>query len=315
MDDGRLHWDTITEPFENAIHNLFDYLPQVVGALVLVVIAWILAKVVRRVIRTAIEKSSIEERIGRGGNIAQRSGQAAWWIVWVFFFLAILETLGVDGMMEPIRLTFEKIFDRLPDVIAAVIILAASWIIGRLLVDWIKKFLVTVRFNELPVKLSITQKSPEGTWAPVNIMGYLVLGLIMLFAIMMAADILEFPTANNLVADFTEFFAQVILGVVILGIGVFFAKFVASLMKAAKQPPALATLVQVFIIILVAAIGLFTMGFANEIILLGFGLMLGAIAVAAAIAFGMGGREVARDLLVSWVNALKSKDSEKTKES
>ncbi|NQT73945.1 MAG: mechanosensitive ion channel [Chloroflexi bacterium] len=313
-DDGKLHWDTITEPFEHAIDNLFDYLPQIVGALILVVIAWILAKVVRKVVRKAIATSKIEERVGKGGDIAQRSGQAAWWIVWIFFFLAILETLGVEGMMEPIRLTFEKIFDRLPDVVAAAVILIISWVIGRLLVGWIRNFLTTVRFNEVPVKLGLTKTQSEGNWAPANIVAYIVLALIMLFAVMMAADILEFPTANNLVADFTEFFAQVLLGVVVLAIGVFMAKFVAGLMRAAKQPPALATLVQVFIIVLVSAMGLYTMGFANEIILLAFGLMLGAIAVAVAVAFGMGGREVARDVLESWVKALRSDKSKESNE-
>lgn len=311
-DDGKLHWDTITEPFEHAIDNLFDYLPQIIGALILVLIAWILAKVVRRVVRKAIETSKVEEKIGKGGNIAQSGGQAAWWIVWIFFFLAILETLGVEGMMEPIRLTFEKIFERIPDVIAAIIILVFSWVIGRLIVGWIRKFLITANFNEVPVKIGLTAKSPEGNLAPANIVAVLILALIMLFAIMMAADILEFPTANNLVADFTTFFANVILGVVILAIGVFFAKFVAGLMRAAKQPPALATLVQVFIIVLVSAIALFTMGFANEIILLGFGLMMGAIAVAVAVAFGLGGRDVAHDLLERSVKALRSENNKES---
>ncbi|MFC2018156.1 mechanosensitive ion channel [Chloroflexota bacterium] len=314
MDDDESVWDSITDSFETAIDNIFDYIPQVVGALVLLLLAWILAKVVRGVVRRAIETSKIEEKIGKGGNVAERGGQAAWWGVWIFFFLAILQTLGVDGMLEPIRLTFEKIFDAIPDIIAAAVILIASWIIGRILVGWVRGLLVNARFDELPVKLGITQKSPEGNWAPSNIASYIVLVIIMLFAVMMAADILEFPTANNLVADFTEFFAQVILGVVVLAVGVFLAKFVASLMRAAKQPPALATLVQVFIIILVSAIGLYTMGFANGMIMLGFGLIMGAIAVAFAIAFGIGGREVARDLMESWVKSLrsdKSKESDK----
>jgi len=310
MDDGGLHWDTITDPFKNAVDNLFDYLPQILGALLLVVIAWILARVLRAVVRKAVEASKIEEKVGKGGNIAQRAGSFVWWVVWIFFFLAILETLGVEGMLEPIRLTFEKIFDRLPDVIAAGIILVAAWLIGRLIAGWIRDFLAAVRFNELPTKIGVTQIPSEGTWALSNIIGYIFLVLVMLFAVIIAADILDFPTANTLIADFTEFFAQVILGVVILVLGIIIARFVAGMIRAAKQPEALAYAVQVFIIILVTAMALFTMGFANNIILLGFGLMLGAIAVAVAIAFGMGGRDVAHDQLDRWVKALRSKKEE-----
>ena len=64
--------------------------------------------------------------------------------------------------------------------------------------------------------------------------------------------------------------------------------------------------VRVFIIVLSVAIGLRAMGFANDIILLVFGLMLGAIALAAAIAFGLGGRKVAGELLERWTKSSSS---------
>lgn len=302
-----MHWDTITDPFKDAVTNIFNYLPQVVGALVLVVLAWILAKVARGIVGKVVQASKVDEKVGEGQfKIAKRAGNTAWWVVWVFFFLAILETLGMEGMLRPVQLMFEKILIKIPDVAAAAILLAISWIIGRLLAGWITRLLASIRFNEVPAKLGFSQAPVEGTWAPASIVGHIVLAMIMLFAVIMAADILDFPTANNLISDFTAFFAQVILGVVVLGIGVFLAKFVAGLVRAANQPPALATAVQVFIIVLAVALALRTMGFANDIVVLGFGLMLGAIAVAVAVAFGMGGREVARDQLDRWVKSLRS---------
>ena len=58
------------------------------------------------------------------------------------------------------------------------------------------------------------------------------------------------------------------------------------------------------ILSLAAAVGLRQMGLANEIISLAFGLLLGSAAVAAALAFGLGGRDVARDQLVRWSETL-----------
>ena len=303
-----MHWDTITDPFKDAVTNIFNYLPQMIGALILVVIAWILAKVARRIVGKVVQASKVDEKIGKGQyKIAKRAGNTAWWVVWVFFFLAILETLGMEGMLTPVQSMFEKIIVKIPDVAAAAIILAISWIIGRLLAGWITRLLAAIRFNEVPAKIGFSQAPVEGTWAPASIVGYIVLALIMLFAVIMAVDVLDFPIANNLISDFTAFFAQVILGVVILGIGIFLAKFVARIIRAANQPPALASVAQVFIIVLTVALALRTMGFANDIVVLGFGLMLGAIAVAFAVAFGMGGREVARDQLERWVKSLRPK--------
>jgi hypothetical protein len=303
-----MHWDTITDPFKDFVSNIFDYLPQLVAALALVVLAWILAKVARRIVARVVQATKLDDKIGEGQfKIAQRAGTIVWWAVWVFFFLVVLEVLGMEGALTPIQSMFETIIGRVPDVAAAAVILGVAWVIGGLLRDWITRLLAAVRFNEVPAKLGLAQAPTEGTWAAASIVGYIVLVLIMLFAVIAAADILDFPTANDLIADFTAFFAKVVLGVVVLGIGVFLAKFVAGIVRAANQPPALASTVQVFIIVLTVALSLRTMGFANDIVVLGFGLMLGAIAVAVAVAFGMGGREVARDQLERWVNALRSK--------
>ena len=62
----------------------------------------------------------------------------------------------------------------------------------------------------------------------------------------------------------------------------------------------LATAARIAIIVFAAALALRQMGIAESIVNLAFGLLLGAVAVAAAIAFGIGGREVARDLLERW---------------
>ena len=55
------------------------------------------------------------------------------------------------------------------------------------------------------------------------------------------------------------------------------------------------------------------MGLANEIISLAFGLLLGAVAVAGAIAFGIGGREIAARKLNEWTKSIESGKSEKPK--
>lgn len=320
MDDGGLHWDTITDPIKDFFTATFEYLPRIVAALALLVVGWIVAKVVRGAIRKAVRAAKVDERLGKGTSakegeqfpVAQRAGTVGYWLVWLFFLLAILETLGVRGMLAPVQTMFEEILTALPDIAAAAVVLFIAFLLGRLLAGWITNFLTSIRFNEVPVKLGLAKQAAEGQWTPARIVGYFAWALIMLFAIMMAADLLNFATVNDLVSDFTAFFARVILAVVILAIGIFLANLVARMIRGTGQPSALATAVQVFVIVLVTAIALRTMGFANDIVVLGFGLMLGAIAVAVALAFGLGGREVARDQLARWAESLSSRKSQGT---
>jgi hypothetical protein len=123
---------------------------------------------------------------------------------------------------------------------------------------------------------------------------------IMLFAIIMAADLLGFAAVNNLISVLTQFLGLVLLGAVIIGIGILVANFLANILQAGGRSGAMVSFVRISIVVLSVLLGIRAMGFANDLILLGFGLAMGAAAIAAAIAFGLGGRKVAGELLTRW---------------
>ena len=93
-----------------------------------------------------------------------------------------------------------------------------------------------------------------------------------------------------------------ILGLIIFGIGLYLGNLAAAAVQASAtaQAPVLALVTRVSIIVLAAAMALRQMGLANEIVTLAFGLLLGAIAVAAALAVGLGGRDVASRAIERW---------------
>jgi hypothetical protein len=98
-----------------------------------------------------------------------------------------------------------------------------------------------------------------------------------------------------MMAEILALLGSVIFGAVIIAAAVAIAKLIASVIKASGGASAEVTarIVQVAIIVLGTAIGLRFMGLADDIINLAFGLTLGAIAVAFALAFGLGGRDAA----------------------
>ncbi|MBE0431208.1 MAG: mechanosensitive ion channel, partial [Dehalococcoidia bacterium] len=133
-----------------------------------------------------------------------------------------------------------------------------------------------------------------------NVVGYIIMVFIMLFALMMAADLLGFAMVNELIAVLTQFLGLVLLGVVIIGVGILVANLVARILRTGGRGEGLVSFVRIAIIVLSVIMGIRAMGFADDLILLGFGLILGAAAIAAAIAFGLGGRKVAGELLARW---------------
>ena len=303
-----MDWSSVLQSFQHFFGTLIGFLPIIVGVLVLLFIAWIVAKVLRAGTRRLLRASGIDKRLGKGRDpgdesqypVAHGTGTAVSWTVWILFILAILEVLGVEGLFDSIVVVFQKIFAAIPNIIGALIVLAIFYLVGRLVVTLATKFLTSIHFDELPIKLGLAKTPAEGPSSPSNVVGYIIMLFIMLFALMMAADLLGFAIVNELIAVLTHFLGLVLLGVVIIGVGTFIANFVANILRAGGRSEPMVAFLRISIIVLSVILGIRAMGFADDLILLGFGLVLGAAAIAAAIAFGLGGRKVAGELLARW---------------
>ncbi|MAK83605.1 mechanosensitive ion channel, partial [Phenylobacterium sp.] len=135
-----------------------------------------------------------------------------------------------------------------------------------------------------------------------KVVARIVLAAIMLFSAIEAARLLSFLVIADMLAEVVRLGAQVLFGGVIITVGVLLANFLARMIDRSTggADGFASTIVRWATIALATAMGLRFMGIADEIVILAFGLILGSAAVAAAIAFGFGGRETAHRLLERW---------------
>ena len=143
-------------------------------------------------------------------------------------------------------------------------------------------------------------KEGENSTAPSLVAGKLVFVAIVLLAVLSACDILGFEQLAGLLRDLTAFGGNLLLGVAVLLLGVWLANFAADAIKG-KCSDLLAAGVRVAVIVFTVAMAIGTVNIGGRIVEIAFTLILGAVCVAAAIAFGVGGREVAGKLLSDWV--------------
>jgi hypothetical protein len=157
--------------------------------------------------------------------------------------------------------------------------------------------------------LGLTRATEKTGRTPSAIAGYLTMVVVILFAAIEAARVLNFEALANLVSRFTVFAGQVILGLVVFGVGLYLANLVAQTIQAssAAQASFLALAARVSITVLAGAIALDQMGLGSEIVQYTFGILMGAIAVAAALAFGLGGRDIAGKRLQKWLDSMDRK--------
>ncbi|MEM9980489.1 MAG: mechanosensitive ion channel, partial [Cyanobacteria bacterium P01_D01_bin.2] len=142
---------------------------------------------------------------------------------------------------------------------------------------------------------------------PSEIVGVIALVGIVLFGAVTATEILDFPVLTNIVQGILAVSVRVLSGIIVFAIGLYAANLAFRLIDGMGMASSgtLAQAARIAIIAFVGAMALQQMGVATSIVNLAFGLLLGAIAVAIAIAFGLGGRDVAADNLREWVNHLK----------
>jgi hypothetical protein len=161
-------------------------------------------------------------------------------------------------------------------------------------------------FDTLPSRLGFGQAF-TGHTTPSMFAGKIIAFFIMLFAVVEATSQLGFQQVSELITMFTGFGGQVLLGSAIIAVGFWLSNlaFEAILRIHGTNSNGVANIARFAILGLVIAMGLRAMGLANEIVSLAFGLTLGAIAVAVALSFGLGGREAAGKQMEHWFGQLR----------
>jgi hypothetical protein len=181
--------------------------------------------------------------------------------------------------------------------------------VGRLVGRFAANFLGAVNFDSLPPKLGLGKEPVMGKWASSEIVGHLIVVTIMLFAFVSACNVLGFNTLAALFSEFLVLVGHVVIGLVIFAFGLYLANLAANIIRSRliAQAELLSIVARVAILLLAGAMALRQMGLANEIISLAFGLAFGTVAVAAAIAFGIGGRDIAAHKLSEWTKSIESR--------
>ncbi|TMC47749.1 MAG: hypothetical protein E6J26_11085 [Chloroflexi bacterium] len=118
-------------------NQLAFYLPRVLGAIVLIVLAFIVASIVKWVLNRLLTGARLDERYGRhvatGGkpfSVSSTISNTAFWLVILFFLPAILDQLALPGLLTPVQSMINRIFLFLPNLLAAAVIFAVGWFVA-----------------------------------------------------------------------------------------------------------------------------------------------------------------------------------------
>lgn len=337
---GVMNLGQVVSPLNTLLNQIAAFLPNVLGAVLIFFIGFVVATLARRVTEAALQAASADRWVEKAGlsratgstGVSTAVGTLVFVLVLIPITIAALEQLGIESLTVPAVAVLSTVFDAIPRVLAAAIVLAIGWFIGRWVAQVIERVLPATGFDrsvrsvmnlasdraeaERPATApyagdvtpataaALGDSSASTPMTPSRVVGKLVMVAIVAFTAVEAARLLEFATLAATVEEILGLAGRVIVGGVIITAGVLIADVLARLIdKGTGGADRFAsTLVRWATIALATAMGLRFMGIADDVVLLAFGLVLGAAAVAAALAFGLGGRSAAGQVAQRWAD-------------
>ncbi len=305
-----LNLQGLLAPVQTMMDRVLGFLPNLFAAALIAAVGWFIARILQQIVSNLLAALGVDqlgENLGLGSLLGQQRlssvvGLVVYILILIPVFLAGLDALQLRAITQPASNMLDAILQAIPLVFAAALLLFISYIVGRVVAGLIANLLAGVGFDHVLAQLGIGRTTDEGERTASEIAGYLVQVSIVLFASVEASRLLGFDVLADLVAQFLVFASQVALGLVIFAIGLYLANLASRVIQSsdAAQANLLALAARISILSLAGAMAMNQMGLASDIINLAFGIVLGAVALSVALAFGIGGREVAARQLEDW---------------
>src|SRR5690348_6405183 len=313
----------ILAPINELVTQIFAFLPKLIGACLIFFIGLIVARIVKRLVETVLIAANIDGLLGRIGigstegalrtppaavrpgaapaatraSLARAAGVLVYALIIIPVAIAALQVLGIDAISGPAIAMLNEILAAIPRVLAAALWLGIAFVAGRFLKTIIEAILPPTGFDD-PIR---SMRVLPATAFPSRIVANIAMITVILAASIEAARQLGGDEIAIFLAQVTALGGKVIFGTLIIVVGIFLARIISGLVASGTGEGSYAqTIVRYAIIALFTAIGLTFMCLADQIVMLAFGLILGAAAVATALAFGLGGRDAAARVLERW---------------
>lgn len=227
----------------------------------------------------------------------------------------------IDAVMKGLTQTLnnfsEMVMALLPRLLAMLIIILVGWVVALLLKIIVRRALILLRFNTLSENVGAAQILLKADLPPpVETVSRLVFWVVWIGFILLGISALGVAGLQEQIARFFLFVPQIFIAVLILFVGLlmanFFSRAALLAMVNANVPSArlLSNTVRVFILILTVTMALEEIGVAKSVVVTAFSIAFGAVMLALAIAFGLGGKEVARRILERRFSSEEEKEKE-----
>ena len=298
----------VAQPFSGLLATILAFIPKLLAAAIIFVVGWFVAKVIKNIVTNLLSAVGSEKLIAKlkmqklfeGTSFAAFVGNVVFIIILIPVVIASLEKLELRGITDPAIAMLQDIMNMIPNIlVAGALVFVGIWL-GKLIGEFVHSYLQRLGFDRLMGKLNTDKPVLEGKMSPSALVGYVVQILIIFFLSVQALYLVKLDFLVGIAAAITAYLPSVLAAVLILGVALILANIVEKVLINLLTGPVtniLAGFAKYAILALAVFMALTQLGIATSIVSSAFILIVGALALAFGLAFGLGGKEFASKYL------------------
>ncbi|WP_161878176.1 mechanosensitive ion channel [Alkalibacterium sp. MB6] len=302
--------DAIGRPITNMIDKALAFLPNIIGAIIILLLGFYAAKFVKNLVYNIAVAANLDRFLnkltGSGADTDSESVQEnkhtianvlaniVYILILIPIILAALDVLNIDTIAQPISDVLNTILQAIPNILVAVVLLAVGMALAKFAGDILTDLLRGTGFNKYS---SYLKRSSNIDIDLAKLVGQVVAFLIGLFFLVEALNVLNLAMLNGIIAAIIAYLPNVLFAAIIIGLAFIGGSMLASSIRKATGSKVAGAAVQYIIIAFGIFMALNQLNFATTIVNTAFMFVMGALAVGFALAFGLGGRDFARKQL------------------
>lgn len=301
--------DSVLAPLEKMLQDFLGFIPNAIAAGVIGYAGYMIASLASEAtgfLTQRVENFSESKGIDTGSfSIAKIIKQIVFIFVFIPILIVALDTLKMDAISEPATEMLKSFMSAIPKIIAAAILLGVFYVAGKYIAGIIVDLLKNLGLDNLSEEMGISKLTGNRSLAQTA--GSICLFFIMFTGVIAAVDKLDLFEVGTLLSEVFNISGRIFFGLVVLLGGVFISNLAVNAVDGGEDGVWLKQIVRFATMGIFLAFALHTMGVAQNIVELAFGLTLGSIAVAFALAFGLGGRKAAGKTMESFLSKYRKK--------
>ena len=301
----------ITQPLQSMFEEFLTFVPNLLAAAVILFAGLWAANIARRAIKALTIAGKINELgdkfeisgLLHNGSLSAMVGWTVYVLIALPVMIAALSALNIDVLSQAVAGFFGDVLTFAGEIAISAVLLLAVFFCGKFAARLVERFTAAWGIDSLLNGMCDAKKC-ERTVKLSVIAGKITRLALIVLAIVAVCDIFELAKLSSLIKRFALFGGNLILSCAVLLAGIKLANAAAWLIRG-KCSLTIEYAVKAAVIIFTTALAISNLELGGSIVETAFALILGAFTVAAAIAFGIGGKETAARLLEQWLDKLK----------